>query len=59
MNVSLAWAALAALDGGSARPDASVPQDEADREVIENLELLQNLDSAGDLELLRELALER
>ena len=52
MSTLLAWALLLALDGGVV--DAGVPS--ADQEVIDNLELLQNLDSAADLELLQELA---
>jgi hypothetical protein len=42
-------------DGGQpARPVS--PEDQ---EVIDNLELLENLEGAGDLELLQELSLER
>jgi hypothetical protein len=40
-----------ALDGGTTVVDAGTPDDE----VIRELELLQNLDSAGDLDLLKEL----
>ncbi len=48
---------LFAFDGGV---DAGVaPLSPEDKEVIENLELLQNLDSAADLELLEELSVER
>lgn len=48
------------LDGGTPPPPPPPPQHvEADQEVIENLELLQNLDGAADLELLEELSLER
>jgi len=48
----MAWLLLVlALDGGTAVVDAGTPDDE----VIRELELLQNLDSAGDLELLKEL----
>jgi hypothetical protein len=54
----LLWALLAALDGGVPTPPPPKPSD-ADQEVIENLELLQNLDGASDLELLEELSLER
>jgi hypothetical protein len=46
---------LFSLDGGTPPP----PPLEIDQEVIENLELLQNLDGAADLELLEELSLER
>lgn len=42
-----------ALDGGA------VVLSPEDREVIENLELLQDFDSAADLELLEELSVER
>lgn len=44
---------ILSLDGGSAAGpvDAGTPDDE----VIRELELLQNLDSAGDLDLLKEL----
>jgi len=60
MSTVLAWTLLLALDGGTARPDAGVrtltPED---REVVDNLELLQELDSASDLELLQELSVER
>ena len=38
-----------ALDGGT------IELTPEDREVVENLELLQNLDSAADLELLEEI----
>ena len=60
MSTLLAWALLMALDGGTATPDAGVRALSAeDREVVDNLELLQELDSAADLELLQELAVER
>jgi hypothetical protein len=51
MTTVLAWALLLALDGGA---DAGLLSPE-DQEVIDNLELLQNLDSAADLELLQEM----
>lgn len=54
MNLVMAWVVLLALDGGV---DAGVLHE--DQEVIDNLELLQNLDSAADLELLQELSVER
>ena len=54
MNLVMAWVVLLALDGGA---DAGVRPE--DQEVIDNLELLQNLESAADLELLQELSLER
>jgi hypothetical protein len=47
------------LDGGTPPSPPRPPPVEADQEVIENLELLQNLDGAVDLELLEELSLER
>lgn len=50
---------LFSLDGGTPpSPPRPLPL-ETDQEVIENLELLQNLDGAADLELLEELSLER
>ncbi len=53
MSAALAWLVVLALDGGV---DAGArwlsPEDE---EVVENLDLLQELDSAADLELLQEL----
>ncbi|MDP3155832.1 MAG: hypothetical protein Q8N23_24385 [Archangium sp.] len=52
MSSVLGWVLVFALDGG-------VQLTAEDREVIENLELLQDLDSAADLELLEELAVER
>jgi hypothetical protein len=53
MNTVLTGLLMFALDGGT------VQLSPEDREVIENLELLQDLDSAADLELLEELAVER
>ena len=51
---------MLSLDGGTPAPTPPPPpRAEADQEVIENLELLQNLDGAADLELLEELSLER
>ncbi|MFO0600502.1 MAG: hypothetical protein U0228_34665 [Myxococcaceae bacterium] len=52
---------LLAFDGGTvALLDAGVRALTAeDQEVVDNLELLQNLDSAADLELLQELSVER
>jgi len=52
---ALVLVVLLALDGGVPAP----APDDPDREVIENLELLENLDGAADLELLEELSLER
>ncbi|MEW6429926.1 MAG: hypothetical protein AB1730_00345 [Myxococcota bacterium] len=54
----LVLAVLLALDGGVPAPPPP-RQAEADQEVIDNLELLENLDGAVDLELLEELSLER
>ena len=60
MSTLLTWALLLALDGGTSTPAAGVRALSAeDREVVDNLELLQELDSASDLELLQELAVER
>lgn len=62
MNVLFVWSALASLDGGvrDSRPDAATARlSDEDQEIIDNLELLQNMDSANDLELLRDLSLER
>lgn len=60
MSTVLAWTLLLALDGGTALLDAGVRMLSAeDREVVDNLELLQEFDSAADLELLQELAVER
>ncbi len=63
MNL-LVLVAVLTLDGGT--PDASVPAhaattklSEEDRELVENLDLLQNLEGAPDLELLQDLSLER
>lgn len=57
MKALLVWAAVLALDGGTPAPRP--PAKDADQEVIDNLELLENLDGAADLELLEELSLER
>jgi hypothetical protein len=54
----LLWAVLLALDGGVPAPPPPKAAD-ADQELIDNLELLENLDGAADLELLEELSLER
>jgi hypothetical protein len=55
----LLWLLLT-LDGGVALRDAgSAPVSDDDRELIDNLELLQNLDGAADLELLQDVTLER
>ncbi|MEW5738882.1 MAG: hypothetical protein AB1938_08135 [Myxococcota bacterium] len=59
---ALVWAVVLALDGGAPAPTPPpkppVVKD-ADQEVIDNLELLENLDGAVDLELLEELSLDR
>ncbi|MCC6337048.1 MAG: hypothetical protein IT380_24025 [Myxococcales bacterium] len=55
---ALLWAVLVALDGGAPAPPPP-PVKAVDQEVIENLELLENLDGAADLDLLEELSLER
>lgn len=50
----------AALDGGTPLLDAGLRLLSAeDQEVVDNLELLQELDSAADLELLQDLSDER
>lgn len=60
MSTVLTLLLLLALDGGTALVDAGLDWlSPEDREVVENLELLQDLDSAADLELLQELAVER
>lgn len=60
MSTVLTLLLLLALDGGTALVDAGMDWlSPEDREVVENLELLQDLDSAADLELLQELAVER
>ncbi len=63
-----AWAALAlapaaiAVDGGTRLWDGGTPARAAaalsaeDREVVDNLELLENLDASSDLDLLLELS---
>jgi hypothetical protein len=51
MSTLLAWTLLLALDGGVIPP----PLTPEDREVVDNLELLQDLESAADLELMQEL----
>lgn len=58
MPALLAWALLFALDGGAPLPDAGLAPG-GDEEVIRELELLQELDGLGDLELLETLDLAR
>ena len=53
----LVLALLLSLDGGA--PPTPPPRVDADREVIEHLELLEGLEDAADLELLEALTLER
>jgi hypothetical protein len=48
---------LLAFDGGVDSGSRLLTAE--DQEVVDNLELLQNLDSASDLELLEELSLDR
>jgi hypothetical protein len=48
----LAWAVMLSLDGGTDVP-AALSAD--DVEVVENLDLLQELESVADFELLKEL----
>lgn len=60
MSGVLAWVLVLALDGGVAVLDAGLAYlSSEDQEVVDNLELLQELDSAADLELMQELSLER
>jgi hypothetical protein len=59
VNTLLAWVLVAALDGGSVLDAGVKLLSPEDLEVVDNLELLQNLDGAGDLELLQELSVER
>ncbi len=60
MSPRAAFALLAVLSQAAfAEPDAGVPvrpATEVDREVVENLELLEHLDETADLELLIELS---
>jgi hypothetical protein len=59
---ALLWAVLRTLDGGVPAPPPPKPPvvlTDADREVVENLDVLENLDGAADLELLEELSLDR
>ena len=57
MSTLLALLWLAANDGGAA--PIKPPLSPEDQEVLQNLELLESLDEAKDLELLEELSLER
>jgi hypothetical protein len=50
---------LSALDGGAPAAPAPKPQTAEDLEVIKNLGLLEDLESATELEALEELSLER
>ncbi len=60
MSLVLGWVLALALDGGAVLLDAGRAFLSAeDAEVAQNLELLQALESADDLELLQELTLER
>lgn len=56
MNELLLLTTLRALDGGTRAPAPLSPEDE---ELVKDLELLENLDGAGDLELLQELSVDR
>jgi hypothetical protein len=53
----LVW--LSVLDGGSPAAPAPKAQTAEDLEVIKNLGLLEDLESATELEALEELSLER
>lgn len=60
MSALLSWVLLAALDGGLSPPPPPPKELSAeDQEVVKNLELLEDLDAAGDLDLLQELSVER
>jgi hypothetical protein len=53
----LVW--LAVVDGGAPAAPAPKPRTAEDLEVIQNLGLLEDLESATELEALEELSLER
>lgn len=61
LSLVVAW--VVSMDGGVAvKSDAAVAQRELsaeDLEVVKELELLENLDSSIELELLQELSLDR
>jgi hypothetical protein len=59
MNQLFVLAALHALDGGARDASTRAPPTSEELEIIADLELLQNLEGAGDLELLEELSAER
>ena len=59
VGVLFAASARGGSDGGVSVPDASTARpamSEEDREVVENLELLQSLEETSELEVLLELA---
>lgn len=58
MNQLLVLAALQALDGGAREPSNAVPLSPEDQALVQDLELLELLEGAGDLELLHELEVE-
>lgn len=67
MTKLIFFALVLALDGGTAAPPpqkhdagrAHQQVSDEDKELLENLELLQDMDQASDLELLQELSVER
>lgn len=59
MSSLLVWVLFFALDGGTPLDAGKVTLSAEDQEVVDNLELLQNLDSAADLDLLQELSVDR
>lgn len=59
MTTLFAWVLAFVLDGGLSAPDAGVRSAPTDAEVIAELELLEQLDALGDLDLLHALELSR
>jgi hypothetical protein len=58
MNQLWVWTALRAVDGGSPEPSSEVPLSVEDQALVQDLELLELLEGAGDLELLHDLEVE-
>jgi len=59
VSTVLAYVLVLALDAGALVDAGLAWLSPEDLEVVDNLELLQNLDNASDLELLQELSIER
>ncbi len=59
MTVLLHLVVSLALDGGLTPTAAGAKPGLEDLEVVENLDLLENLESSADFELLQELSVER